>query len=182
MGRSALAMTKYRASKTLAERAAWDFVAKHKTEIGWDLVAINPPFVFGLRPPAQLLSRFLKICACNDIQPTTNDTRTSPSPSETLGTNLLDRRPRSRPRARSRAPQGGERIIVNAGPFVWQDWLDAAPDSLKLQKGVPGGGKDAVHLIRYNTDKAARLLEMEYHTMEETARDRVADWEARGWL
>jgi nucleoside-diphosphate-sugar epimerase len=38
----------YLASKTLAERAAWDFVAAHKSEISWDLVAINPPYIFGV--------------------------------------------------------------------------------------------------------------------------------------
>jgi nucleoside-diphosphate-sugar epimerase len=37
----------YCASKTLAEKAAWDFVASHKSEISWDLVAINPPYIFG---------------------------------------------------------------------------------------------------------------------------------------
>jgi nucleoside-diphosphate-sugar epimerase len=40
----------YLASKTLAERAAWEFVAAHKSEISWDLVALNPPFIFGVRP------------------------------------------------------------------------------------------------------------------------------------
>lgn len=35
----------YRASKTLAERAAWDFVDKEKP--GFDLATINPPFVIG---------------------------------------------------------------------------------------------------------------------------------------
>jgi nucleoside-diphosphate-sugar epimerase len=39
----------YLASKTLAERAAWEFVEAHKTELKWDLVAINPPWVFGVR-------------------------------------------------------------------------------------------------------------------------------------
>ena len=39
----------YLASKTLAERAAWEFVAAHKAELAWDLVAINPPWVFGVR-------------------------------------------------------------------------------------------------------------------------------------
>jgi nucleoside-diphosphate-sugar epimerase len=39
----------YLASKTLAERTAWDFVAAHKSEISWDLVTINPPFIFGVR-------------------------------------------------------------------------------------------------------------------------------------
>lgn len=46
-GKAAAAVAKYRASKTLAERAAWEFVEKHKGEIGWDLVVLNPPFVFG---------------------------------------------------------------------------------------------------------------------------------------
>ena len=39
--------TIYQASKTLAEKAAWEFVASHKSEISWDLVAINPPWIFG---------------------------------------------------------------------------------------------------------------------------------------
>jgi nucleoside-diphosphate-sugar epimerase len=39
--------TIYQASKTLAEKAAWEFVAAHKSEISWDLVAINPPWIFG---------------------------------------------------------------------------------------------------------------------------------------
>ena len=39
----------YLASKTLAEKAAWEFVAAHKSEISWDLVVINPPLIFGVR-------------------------------------------------------------------------------------------------------------------------------------
>lgn len=46
-GAGATAPAKYRASKTLAERAAWAFVEEHKGEIAWDLVVLNPPFVFG---------------------------------------------------------------------------------------------------------------------------------------
>ncbi|KAJ7249148.1 hypothetical protein B0H12DRAFT_1122907 [Mycena haematopus] len=182
MGRAAPPMTKYRASKTLAERAAWDFVEKHKTEIGWDLVVLNPPFVFG---------------------PTINDTPTpdklgtsarqfrtiltEPSPPATLGTGScwVDVRDLARAHvlALLRAQAAGERIIVSAGPYVWQDWLDAAPDSPahQFQKGVPGAGKDAVHQIRYDAAKSVRVLGMAYRTMEETARDTAADWEARGW-
>ncbi|KAJ3193796.1 methylglyoxal reductase (NADPH-dependent) gre2 [Irineochytrium annulatum] len=39
----------YAASKTLAERAAWTFMSTHKPS--FDLVTINPPFIFG--PPIQ---------------------------------------------------------------------------------------------------------------------------------
>jgi nucleoside-diphosphate-sugar epimerase len=48
-GSAAGSVTIYLASKTLAEKAAWEFVAAHKSEISWDLVAINPPFIFGVR-------------------------------------------------------------------------------------------------------------------------------------
>jgi len=41
----------YLASKTLAEKAAWEFVDAHMSEISWDLVAINPPFIFGASFP-----------------------------------------------------------------------------------------------------------------------------------
>ena len=37
----------YCASKSLAERAAWDFYNKHKSEVAWDVSVMNPPFVFG---------------------------------------------------------------------------------------------------------------------------------------
>ena len=46
-GRDASGPAKYRASKTLAERAAWEFWNAHKSEVAWDLVVLNPPFVFG---------------------------------------------------------------------------------------------------------------------------------------
>ena len=38
---------KYLASKTLAEKAAWEFVEKNKGKLPWDLVVLNPPYVFG---------------------------------------------------------------------------------------------------------------------------------------
>ncbi|KAG9021546.1 methylglyoxal reductase (NADPH-dependent) gre2 [Tulasnella sp. JGI-2019a] len=37
----------YRASKALAERTAWDFVDKNKRSIGFDLVTVLPPIVYG---------------------------------------------------------------------------------------------------------------------------------------
>ena len=37
----------YRGSKTFAEKAAWEFVEKNKGKLPWDLVVLNPPYVFG---------------------------------------------------------------------------------------------------------------------------------------
>ncbi|KAK4242195.1 hypothetical protein C8A03DRAFT_40468 [Achaetomium macrosporum] len=39
--------TAYRASKTLAEKAAWDFVRDPASGAKFDLVTVNPPMVFG---------------------------------------------------------------------------------------------------------------------------------------
>ena len=39
----------YCASKTLAEKAAWEFVAAHNSEISWDLTVVNPSIIFGVR-------------------------------------------------------------------------------------------------------------------------------------
>ena len=46
-GRDAAPVVKYRASKTLAEKAAWELFEKNKDKVSWDLVVLNPPFVFG---------------------------------------------------------------------------------------------------------------------------------------
>ena len=39
----------YCASKTLAEKAAWEFVAAHNSEISWDLAVVNPSIILGVR-------------------------------------------------------------------------------------------------------------------------------------
>jgi nucleoside-diphosphate-sugar epimerase len=52
--------TVYMASKTLAEKAAWEFVAAHKSEISWDLVALNPVWIFGVSPPLSFVFLRLK--------------------------------------------------------------------------------------------------------------------------
>lgn len=39
--------TAYRASKTLAEKAAWDFINSAANAAKFDLVTVNPPLVFG---------------------------------------------------------------------------------------------------------------------------------------
>jgi nucleoside-diphosphate-sugar epimerase len=47
-GSAAGAVAIYMASKTMAEKAAWEFVAAHKSDISWDLVVINAPWIFGV--------------------------------------------------------------------------------------------------------------------------------------
>jgi len=45
-GSAAGSVTIYLASKTIAEKAAWDFINAHQS-LPWDFVVLNPPFIFG---------------------------------------------------------------------------------------------------------------------------------------
>ena len=50
-GSAADSFTVYSASKALAEKAAWEFVETNKSKILFDLVALNPPWIFGASVP-----------------------------------------------------------------------------------------------------------------------------------
>lgn len=49
LGNKATPFDAYRASKTLAERAAWKFIEEHTVDgkAPFDIATINPPLVFG---------------------------------------------------------------------------------------------------------------------------------------
>lgn len=67
-GADADALHKYRASKVLAERAAWTYVADNKDSITFDLVTVLPPVVYGpvihdISSPDALNSSLKVFCA-----------------------------------------------------------------------------------------------------------------------
>ena len=99
---------------------------------------------------------------------------------------------------------GGERIIISGGPYKWQDFgmpncyienrrqeansasliVDAA--SKLYPKVSPRDEtydpKKATHPIKYDTSKAAKLLGLKYHSIEENTKDVVEDFKARAWI
>ncbi|KAJ7490826.1 D-lactaldehyde dehydrogenase [Mycena latifolia] len=177
-GRASAARVKYCASKTLAERAAWDFVKQHRSEIGWDLSVMNPPLVVG--PVIHAVS---SPEALNTSSLWIYNAFTKPEGRTRPGTSWVDVRDLALAHVRALQTEeaGGERFLISAGEFVWQDWLDAAPPSSKYEKGTPGAGKDAVYLIRYDASKGIRILGMKYRSMAETTADVIADYQAHGW-
>ncbi|THU84024.1 D-lactaldehyde dehydrogenase [Dendrothele bispora CBS 962.96] len=203
-GRSASVHTKYRASKVLAEKAAWDLYNKNKSELSWDLVVINPPMVYGpsiqdIPSPAALgesMSHWFQTLVSGTIDPEAG------SAGSKGGTGWVDVRDlaEGHVRALEREEAAGERIIVCARSFKYQEWMDVInsldPSRPNLPKGNPKS-TDKVYLIQYHSSKAARILGMipgaegaglgltgervRYRTMEESARDIIAYFEARGW-
>ncbi|TFK38834.1 D-lactaldehyde dehydrogenase [Crucibulum laeve] len=143
-------MEMYWASKTLAERAAWDFYNKHKAELGWDLVVLNPALVFGpplynSTSPSDLndsLDWFYRSVVApsqgaspeTSLTPEEDKAALPKEASEAYATHMrqtasyVDVRDLAQAHvlALQREDAGGERIIVCAGRGTWQDWVDAA--------------------------------------------------------
>jgi len=185
LGRKAQNMSKYRTSKTLAEQAAWDFYKKHQNEIKWDLCVLNPPFVFG--PP-----NVANINSLNTSMQTWYDAVVSDTPKtkETLATSnaWVDVRDVGDAHvfALETGAAGGERIIISAGSFFWQEWLNTAnalnPSPLpshKLPKGDPNLKSE--YLINYDTSKAAKIFGIKFRTKDEVTKDTLAYFAERGW-
>ncbi|KAK6995939.1 D-lactaldehyde dehydrogenase [Favolaschia claudopus] len=174
-GRNASNVHKYRASKTLAERAAWDFTKTHGATLTWDLTVLNPPLILG-----PILHEVSSPSLLNTSALQMYNTYTYTTPGFVSGGGCwVDVRDIAKEAA------GGERIIISREAFWWQDWLDATPEAAKskpkYQKGKPGSQKDIIPPVSYDASKSVRILGMKYRDMEETARDVVSDYEERGW-
>ncbi|OSD07838.1 NAD-P-binding protein [Trametes coccinea BRFM310] len=184
-GRDAAGPAKYRASKTLAERAAWEFYEQNKGSLSWDLVVLNPPFVFG---PAihdvdipDNLNESARDWFFNVVRgKLDNDALVN------IGSSYVDVRDLALAHslALQKPEAAGERIIVSAGPWKWQDFVSAAH---RFDNRLPAGNKSydptkAVHLIQYSPDKERRILGIQFRSLEETTKDTIDDFKARGWL
>jgi len=187
-GRDAPANSKYRASKTLAEKAVWEFVEKNKSSIKWDASVLNPPFVFG--PPIheitsseqlnQSLADLYKVIVKGDIDQAALIEG---------GSSWIDVRDLAMAHclALEKEAAGGQRTLVTAGAFMWQDWVLAAnamdpPIYKNLSKGNAAyDPKIHTSIWQYDTSKAAKILGIKYRTIEESLKDMLVDFKSRNW-
>ncbi|CCM04251.1 uncharacterized protein FIBRA_06418 [Fibroporia radiculosa] len=180
-GYAASQMSKYCASKTLAERAAWEFVEKNRNRIDWDFVALNPPFVFGpviheVEKPtslnASMIWWFYNVVG-GQLHPTE------------IGMCWIDVRDLAEAhiRAMERKEAGGERIIVAEGTWKWEDWVNAFRQTgASIHADSEAYAASVTHQILFDTSKAARLLELSYRSPAETTHDVLEDFRTRGWI
>ncbi|KAG5719291.1 NADPH-dependent methylglyoxal reductase GRE2 [Termitomyces sp. T112] len=187
-GADAAGYVKYYASKTAAERAAWQFYEDNKTGISWDLSVLNPSYVFG--PPVHELKSSdalgTSLRLWYDVVVVGGQTE------DFLKTGLafIDVRDVAEANvlALENEAAGGERIIISAGPFIWQQWVDVAnslslpiPSHSKLPIGYPGLADTAKLPVEFDTRKAARILGLTYLNQEQVTRDSLTDFVKRGW-
>ncbi|KAI0288553.1 hypothetical protein B0F90DRAFT_1827342 [Multifurca ochricompacta] len=176
-------VTIYLASKTLAEKAAWDFVATHKSEISWDLVVINPPYVFGPSlSPAPTVDDINT--SQREVYDTLSGARTSTQLRNQGNWVHVAVAAEAHVRATHVAAAGGERIIVTSGPFFYQDLLDAAAELgiPNVPRGEPGLTKDIPIIINLETNKAKELLGLTSETpLKDLVEESVKDFKERGY-
>ncbi|OJT09208.1 hypothetical protein TRAPUB_14345 [Trametes pubescens] len=184
-GAAAPGGAKYTASKTLAERAAWDFVEKEKAAIGWDLVTLCPPFIFGpflhevakpelLNTSAQLWY-FMVVKGTFDNETLANGGGSWVDVRDIAQAHVL---------ALLKPEAAGNRFIMSSQEFKFQDFLTAAH---KIEPTLPAGNtsydpSQAKFEIAYDNTRAKTVLGIKFRTMAETTKDTLEDFKARGWL
>lgn len=161
----------YCASKAFAERAMWDWFRENKG-VGFDMAAINPPWVFGpyVADPADLKHLGESVgaayglfgadkvpdpdfCGCADVR-------------DVAAAHLA---------AVETPAAGGQRFLVGRD-FNWQRAVDAAREAMpelrgRLPEGTPGRWPETYTV---NGGKAARVLGIEYRTIGQTFADMYA--------
>ncbi|WRT70961.1 uncharacterized protein IL334_007960 [Kwoniella shivajii] len=170
--------SKYRASKVLAERAYWDFLKNE--QVAFDGVTIHPPMVYGpiihqCDDPAKLNHSVDRIYPYIAGRMKQSDLPES-------GSNFVDVRDVASAefRAMITPEAGGNRFCVSAGPYSGNDVCLVLNREMPTLRNIPTanttpGYREELAKTSNVVDgsKAARILGIEYRTIEDTVRDTV---------
>lgn len=179
--------TTYRVSKTLAEKAAWDFVEKERP--GFDLATINPPFVFG--PVVHHMSSLADVNTSNGNMVALIVGRWKseiPPTGVHLWADVRDVA-KAHVAAMERPDAGGNRFFVTAGhfsnkeivPIVRKNFPQLA-DKLP-EDGVEGGDYpdgSVNNIYKYDNSKATKVLGIEWISLEQSVVDTIGSLLAVG--
>jgi len=172
-GKEAPVFDWYRASKTLAEKAAWNYVKENK--VSFDLVVINPPFIFG--PTIHEIS---SVESLNESNAQFFKYVHHP-PAEEVATRYFGNSVDVRDVATAHAlalenPQaGGERFITSAGPFAFQQIYNELRKAgvADIKAGYPDAPLDPSSFTTQDGSKATRVLGLKYRSLQTQAVDTI---------
>ncbi|KAI1768632.1 NAD(P)-binding protein [Hypoxylon sp. FL1150] len=163
----------YCASKALAERAMWDWMAAHQGEVSFTLATICPPWVFG--PYASEL-RATRTGLSESVQLLDNMIDADEVPAFDFG-GYADSREvaAAHVRALEVREAGGKRFLVGQD-FRYQAAADIGRETVpalktRLPVGKPGAWEDAYHI---DGSLATRVLGLKYGTLRDTLTDTFA--------
>ncbi|KAK3943550.1 hypothetical protein QBC46DRAFT_377374 [Diplogelasinospora grovesii] len=160
----------YCASKGLAEKAMWDWVAEHE-EAGFDLASISPPWVFG--PHVGGVETVKKLNESTALLYKMFDAEKVPA---TDFAGFADVRDLAFAQlAAFEVPEaGGQRFLVGQH-FDYQSAVDAGRELVpelksRLPEGNPSYGKiEETYVV--DGSKASKLLGLKYTSLEESMKD-----------
>ncbi|PYI05858.1 NAD(P)-binding protein [Aspergillus sclerotiicarbonarius CBS 121057] len=163
----------YRASKTFAEKAAWDFVEKEKPN--FDIATINPPLVFG--PVVHYLNSLDSINTSNQRTSNLIQGRFKDGLPPTVTFLWVDVRDVALAHVRTiEVPEaGGQRFFVTAGTYSNKDLADVVRESFpELEDKLPP--KDAssdipANVYGYDNKKSIEVLGIQYRTLKQSVAD-----------
>ncbi|KAJ7804965.1 D-lactaldehyde dehydrogenase [Mycena olivaceomarginata] len=173
---------KYCASKSLAEKAAWDF--KRTNDVSWDLVTLCPPFIFG--PVIHECSRPEDLNESVDVLYKAVMKGLPDEPALVRpGANWVDVLDLAEAHflALEQAAAGGHRFIITAGPHVLQEFGSAdmpqstSPHTLNI---IPKGTLPPP-IVNIHTSKSKHILGLTYQSKEEMMARFLEDLKTRGW-
>ncbi|KAJ3039262.1 methylglyoxal reductase (NADPH-dependent) gre2 [Rhizophlyctis rosea] len=165
----------YRASKSEAEKAAWNFIKEKQPK--FDVATINPVFVFGPAihniPNADSIPTSLQLFYRNIASdPQWKNTQVAPSNSAQAFIDVRDVA-KAHVEALIRPEAGGQRFLVSAGNFSWQEAANVLRE-LYPERNVVVGEPEKIRTgeesIVYG-EKASRELDISYRPFKEVARD-----------
>ncbi|KAF8305794.1 NAD(P)-binding protein [Clavulina sp. PMI_390] len=174
LGRDAAPGDKYRGSKTLAEKAAWEFMESNKEAIKFDLATMNPPYIFG--PLIQELSGVDKLNeSVGQFYRALQNIPAKEAAVSYVG-GWVDVRDvaLAHSLALMKEKAGGLRFILSVGSFSWQDTYDAlrAVGVANIPEGYSGAA-DPSKYITYDNSRSKGVLGLEYahHELGKTLAD-----------
>ncbi|KAJ6544029.1 hypothetical protein B0H19DRAFT_1267335 [Mycena capillaripes] len=164
----------YRVGKTLAERAAWDFVAREKPR--FDFVAINPPRVFG--PVMGYIHELGRLNTTNQIiyDAIAGRLKDAPLPPTVLYT-FVDVRDvaAAHVKALDTPEAAGKRFIVAGGYYSNEKIVDIIRKQwpeMELPR-VEGDGMPEGGVYAFDAEPSRSILGIEYRGLEECIEDTV---------
>ncbi|BDD58167.1 methylglyoxal reductase (NADPH-dependent) gre2 [Monascus purpureus] len=172
----------YRASKTFAEKAAWEFVEKEKPN--FDLATINPPLVFG--PVAHYLDSLEALNTSNQRIRDLIQGKFKDGLPPTVTFLWVDVRDVALAHVRAiEVPQaGGNRFFVTAGSFANKDLAEAVRETHpELESKLPPKDTPSdlpADVYKFNNKKSIQVLGLKYHPLKETVDDTVKTLQAVG--
>ncbi|CAG8390332.1 unnamed protein product [Penicillium salamii] len=164
----------YRASKTFAEKAAWDFVEKEKPN--FDLATINPPLVFG--PVVPYLNSLEAINTSNqrfrDLIQGAMKEKLAPT-GNFLWVDVRDVA-LAHVKAIEVSEAGGERFFITAGFYSNKKIADIARETHpEFEEKLPPADSvdDSPNTYGYDNSKSQKVLGLEYRSLERTVKDTI---------